>query len=90
MTISLKRRREIAQEIKQFSEAYRLAAAYAKAGDMDMAEFFLNSVKISETSPGDSNYIKQASKRICELFVEDYERRKQGLPYPEYQKPQLH
>jgi hypothetical protein len=39
--VSLKRRREIAQEAKEFVDAYRLARAYAKAGDTEMANFCL-------------------------------------------------
>ena len=87
--INAKRRREVAQEAKKFGEAYKLASAYGKAGNTDMAKIFINSVKISKASET-TWLIRQALRRMHELAAEDNERREQGLPRPEYIKPQIH
>ena len=46
MTISPKRRREIIEEMIAFAEAYQIAAAYAAAGDMEIAKFFLSDAAV--------------------------------------------
>ena len=91
MTVSFKRRHEIAQEAKEFAEAYKLAVVYARAGDTEMANFFLNSVKLNRSSPEEKAWIiEQAQKRMYELLARDHERRQQGLPPSETKKPSLH
>lgn len=87
------KRREIAQEAKRFAEAFRLADAYAKAGDKMMAAYFRNSIAIKRCKydPAEAASIMEAArKRIQELLARDHERQLQGLPPPENKKPQFH
>lgn len=92
MTISLKRRRQIAQEAREFHEAWKLASAYGTAGNSEMASRTLDTVKVSKPKSPDEEawLLKRAKKRIGELLAEDHERRMQGLPRPEPKKPPIH
>jgi hypothetical protein len=62
MTISLKRRREIIEEMIAFAEAYQIAATYAAAGEMEIAKLFLSDAAVrGQRSPAEKAwYIERA------------------------------
>src|SRR6516165_7534732 len=83
--ISEKRRREIISEFgkdaKRFAEAWRLASAYAQAGDMVMHDFFMAIMQPSrfQHTPEEKAWVQAsmmegASKRRKELLAEAAER----------------
>jgi hypothetical protein len=95
--ISDQRRREILREMKEgakeFAEAWRLAAAYRKAGNIKMAKYFMNSVKVKrrKRTPEETAWILElAEESFHRIARKEAERREQGLPPSEYKLPSFH
>jgi hypothetical protein len=79
--ISLKRQRELIQEMRDFQRVYNEALSYGQAGDGKTAKFLINSFKFGKQSPEEREWMdRQMHEAGMRLLKRQHEQLMRGLP----------